>query len=134
MISSSLLLADLTTAKNAKVSPIIIQAMEIEYAKKKFNTDQEIAYESEAVFELDPMYGLTDDDKMIRLSNNGVTELDYIISCNIIQFVKRASKDEELFYKLKYEQQMEIMKKFAMEVQEANKNKATIIDTSMGGL
>lgn len=132
MISSSVLLADLTTAKNAKVSPIILQAMEVEYAKKKFNTHQEIAYESEAIFELDPMYGVTDDEKMIRLSNNGVSEIDYIISCNIMPFVKRASKDEETFYKLTYDQQMEQMKKYAIEVQNANKNKATVIPTNYG--
>jgi len=140
MLSSSVLLQDLTAARNAKVSTSIIKELEIEYAKKKFNTEHEIGNQSEAIFELDPLYGLNEDEKMTRLSNNGITEIDYIISCNINQFVKKANErfenttNEDGFFKQQFEVKYAEMVKLATEVQNANKSKAVVIDTTNGGL
>ena len=42
------------------------------------------------VLKLDPLAGVMEDDKMSRLSNNGITQLDYIVSSNINKFVNDA--------------------------------------------
>ena len=65
MLNSNYLLAELTSAKTSGISPAIKKALEVEYAKKKFNTMPEISEFSQLTFELDPLYGLTEDDKMI---------------------------------------------------------------------
>ena len=121
LITSSQLLMELDTASRFNVSPVIKRSLEIDFAKKRFNTEPEISYEAEAIFELDPLYGLSEDDKMTRKSNGGITELDYIISCNIVPFIKKASKGEELFFQKSYDEKMKTILQYAGEVQKANK-------------
>lgn len=116
ILNSNHVLADITAASTANVNPVIRRALEIEYAKKKFNTDQNVSYEAQAVLELDPLYGLTEDEKMTRKSNGAITDIDYIISCNIVQFVRRAVESDKGFYKLPDEKKRELIRGFAEEV------------------
>lgn len=133
MLSSTVLMNDLSAAKAAKVSTSIIKELEVEFAKKKFNTDPEISYQSEAIFDLDPLYGLTEDEKMTRLANNGITEIDYIISCNIVQFVKKANSkyektsEDDAFFNQSFEVKYAEMVRMAKEVQATNKSNAVVI-------
>lgn len=116
ILSINHILDDITSAANAKVNPVIRRALEIEFAKKKFNTDPNVSYEAQAVLELDPLYGLSEDEKMTRKSNGAITDIDYIISCNIVQFVRRAIESENGFYKLQNEKKRELMRKYAEEI------------------
>lgn len=120
ILNSNHILADIAAATTANVSPVIRRALEIEFAKKKFNTDPNVSYEAQAVLELDPLYGLTEDAKMTRKSNGAITDIDYIISCNIVQFVRRAVESDRGFYKLPDEKKRELMRGFAEEVNKAN--------------
>jgi hypothetical protein len=43
----------------------------------------------DAIYKLDPLPGIREDEKMARLSNGGVTEISYIISCNRIRRLER---------------------------------------------
>lgn len=80
----------ITSAKTNKLNPAIMNAMEVSYATKAFNNDPEIARLVGLVLKLDPLAGISEDDKMSRLSNNGITQLDYIVSSNINKFVNDA--------------------------------------------
>jgi hypothetical protein len=125
MLSSNYLLAELTAAKTGGISPVIKKALEIEFAKKKFNTMPEISEFSQLTFELDPLYGLTEDEKFLRKSNGGITELDYIISCNITSFVQRAMNENKAFFDTDYKAQVEKMKAYAAEIKAENDNQRT---------
>lgn len=120
ILSSQHILTDIAAAKAASVSPVILRAMEIDYAKKKFNTEPEISYEAQAVFELDPCYGLSEDEKMTRKSNGGITELDYITSCNIVQLVRMAVEENEKFYSLDSKTKREQIRKLAEAIKKEN--------------
>lgn len=72
----------ITSAKANKLNPAILNAMEISYASKAFNNDLDIAEHVGLILKLDPLAGISEDDKMSRLSNNGITQLDYIVSSN----------------------------------------------------
>lgn len=115
LLSSDTLLKEIETAKTSKVNPVIIRAMEIDYAKKKFNTEPEVAYELAAVFLLDPLYGLTNEEKSIILANSGITEIDYVLSCNIQAFVQKAIMENEAFIGLDSIKQRDILNKYAEE-------------------
>jgi hypothetical protein len=80
----------ITSAKNNKLNPAILNAMEIAYATKAFNNDLDIAEHVGLILKLDPLAGISEDDKMSRLSNEGITKLDYIVSSNINKFVNEA--------------------------------------------
>ena len=103
---------------------MILRELEIDYAKKQFNTDPEIAHMIETTFDLDPLFGMSAEDKMTQKQNGGITEIDYIISCNIVAFVRRAIREDDDFYSLEYEKQIDVLKKFAEEVQKENEPKA----------
>lgn len=120
ILSSNYLLNELTAAKTGGISPAIKKALEIEYAKKKFNTMPAISEFSQLTFELDPLYGLTEDEKMTRKANGGITDIDYIISCNINSFVQRAMNEDKEFFDKDYKAQVDKMKAFAVEIKTEN--------------
>ena len=62
------------------------------------------------------MANISEDDKGMRLTNNGVTQEDYILSCNINSFVERAIAENENFLTLDPKQQKEILDKYVLEV------------------
>ena len=120
-------MAELSTAKQSNVNPVILREMEIDYAKKLFNTSPEIAEQVETTFDLDPLFGIKEEDKMTMLSNGGITEIDYIISCNIQTFVRRAMAGDGNFATKDYAAKMEIMKKYAQEIKQANTPSTDVI-------
>lgn len=116
MLSSDHLQEELKGAKDSKFNPVILNAMESEYAAKKFNTDNEVGDMVQLILKLDPLPNISEDDKMSRLSNKGITQQTYVISSNIQEFVRRAIDENENFPKLKIQEQREIMEKYAEEV------------------
>lgn len=123
ILNTSTLMAELKAARDAQVNPMILRELEIDYAKKQFNTDPEVARMVEITFDLDPLFGMNDDSKMTMRQNGGITETDYIISCNIVSFVRRAIRDNKNFAALDYGKQCEILRTYADEVQTANEPK-----------
>lgn len=120
ILNTSTLMAELKAARDAQVNPMILRELEVDYAKKQFNTSPDIARTVEITFDLDPLFGMTEENKMTVLQNNGITETDYIISCNIQTFVRRAIREDKGFFAMEYTKQMEILKKYAEEVRKAN--------------
>lgn len=113
ILSTKYYIEELTASKNNKLNPAIINAMEVTYATKAFNNDLEIAEHVQLILKLDPLSGISEDDKMSRLSNRGITELDYIVSSNINKFVNIAIEDNTNFKVLDYRKQREIVYKMA---------------------
>jgi hypothetical protein len=126
LLNSALLVNDIQVAKTAKVNPVLIKHMEIELARKKYNSDSRIACEVECVFELDPLYGYEQQDKMTMLANGGITERDYIVSCNIAQFVRRAFKADEHFNQKPFDEKQKVITGYADEVVKENSAKEAL--------
>ena len=76
---------------------------------------------------------MTEDEKMTIKSNGGTTEKDYIISCNITSFVKRAIEENEDFFSLKTAEQKTIISAFADEIIKANSTKEAVL-ANQGGV
>ena len=76
-----------------------------------------VGNEAELCSELDPLYGISEDEKMTRKSNGGVSDIDYIISCNITQFVRRAISEKSDFYTVSDTDKNKTMLKYAEEKQ-----------------
>lgn len=116
LLSSLYLVDEYSKAKSANMSGIILMELQREYCAKKFYNQPEIRDELDLVFSLDPMAGVSEEDKMVIYQNGGVTKQTYIISSNIVSFVKRALKEKENFATLKYQEQMNILKGYADEI------------------
>ena len=133
LLSSNYYLDKYKSAREAKVNPLILSAMETEYAVKEFYNNPEIAELMLCVEKLNPLAGMTEDEKMTIKSNGGTTEKDYIISCNITSFVKRAIEENEDFFSLKTAEQKTIISAFADEIIKANSTKEAVL-ANQGGV
>lgn len=141
LISSNYLLVEMKSAQEAKVHPLIFAQLNYEYASKAFYNEPEISAMLKLSMRLDPLPGLSDDEKMTRLSNYGITELDYIISCNIWQFTQRAIEENKDFYGMPMKEQKAIMRTYATEIQsqqealkESEQKENTLPEVSANGV
>lgn len=125
ILSSTYLADEVKAAKDSKLNGVIVAQLELEYCSKKFYNNPEVKQELECQIELDPMVGATEDEKMLRFQNGGVTKEDYILSCNIVPFVKKAIQKDKGFLSKTYDEKMIIVRGYATEILNAQK-KATI--------
>jgi hypothetical protein len=115
ILSSTHLEAQLKGLKDGKANPVIINATEVEYAGKAFNNDPAVRSLVQLVLKLDPLANVSDEEKMVRLSNRGINTLTYIITSNINEFVLRAIEADPGFIDLQREDQMKVMAGYAFE-------------------
>jgi hypothetical protein len=107
---------ELNTAKTGKTNPVIVNAMEVDYASKRFNTDETVRDLVSLTLKLDPLPNISEDEKMARLSNKGILQETYIVSSNISEFVQRAlDEDPDFAGKPPKEQKAKLMA-FAKEI------------------
>jgi hypothetical protein len=59
---------------------------------------------------LDPLAGVSDTDKALRLTNGGISEADYTISCNISAYIRRALSSDPAFATRSYGEQMAVLR------------------------
>lgn len=115
LISSEYLMNELVAATEKVGNAALSNQLQVEYANKKFYNEPSAKELVQLTIELDPLPNKTSDEKMVELQTDGITKEDYIISCNIYPFVKRALIEDENFCKLGYMQQMEVLTKYATE-------------------
>lgn len=131
IISSSHTQEELKSAKESKTNPVIISALEEAYTATRFNTDPSVKDRLMLILKLDPLPNISEDDKMSRLSNKGITLETYVISSNIQEFVQRAIETEKNFTDLDLTKQKDLMLKFATEIIDAEERKVEPVDTGL---
>jgi hypothetical protein len=113
LLSSQFMQEEVAKAKTSKLHPTIVSAMEIEYTGKRFINEPEVKDRLELILRLDPLPNITEEEKMTRLSNKGITQLNYIISSNIQSFVQRAIDEIPDFASKSLPEQIKVMEKYA---------------------
>jgi len=97
LLSITNMQTELNSAKTGKTNPVIVNAMEVDYASKRFNTDESVRDLVSLTLKLDPLPNISEDEKMARLSNKGILQETYIVSSNINEFVQRAIDEDPDF-------------------------------------
>jgi hypothetical protein len=115
LLSSDYLTAEIKAVKDAGVNPIILNTLEAEFAAKKFYTDPKVRDMVVTILRLDPLPGRSEDDKMVMLSNGGISKLNYYISSNLTQIVRTLMEKDVKFLTLERERQFEQVVKRAQE-------------------
>lgn len=138
LLSGSYVLEDLKNAKgDAKLNTISVQAMELEYINKQEGVHYTKAAETlQLIFDLDPFPEANDDEKLARKQVGGITDLDYVISCNITQFVKRALFEDASFCDKPRNEQIAKMEEYGNEKLLMNskmKSQVQIVDKVTAG-
>lgn len=90
IFSEGVVMAQLTAAKTAKVSPIITDGMELDLVSKSFYNNPEMRDKIFSVMQCDPLPGLSPLEKSDLKLAGGITELDFILSNYIQSFVENA--------------------------------------------
>jgi hypothetical protein len=134
LFSISNLQNDLKLAKEAKLNPVIQNAMEVDYAGKLYNNDSSIRDLVALTIKLDPLPNISEDEKMSRLSNKGILPQSYIISSNVTEFVQRAIDEEKEFAGKTLKEQKAVMMKYADEVLGKLDTGKKMIDDTMNGM
>lgn len=130
-LHSAMMIEKLKTAREAKLHPTIIAALEIDYANSEFNSDPDIRKRLEAIYSLDPFPGISEDEKSTRLANKGISKQNYIISSNIHGFIDRAIIEDANFLKLERDKQIEKLQEYADEQIEADSAEAQVMMEAM---
>ena len=108
---------EITRAKKNGINPAIIAEMERHYVTKRFAGDDLAKSRMLAVLELDPLTGLSEEDKIMRVQNSGITRADYFISSNIAKLVTMAERTDVNFLKKTREEQYNVIQQMATKMQ-----------------
>lgn len=115
LLPANYLIEEITAARRNSVNPFMLATLEEQLAEKKFYNEPQLKETIKLFFKLDPLAGLTVDEKTTYLGNNGITKEDYVISSYCSQFIRRAISDDPTFTQKKYDEQMAVLKKMAAE-------------------
>jgi hypothetical protein len=107
---------ELKVARDSKINSIIITQMELDIARKRFSADDDTAEEIVCTLNLDPFPGKSMDEITSGLTNGGINKQDFVIWCNLNQFVKSAIAENEEFTDLPLAEQKTIIAKMADEM------------------
>lgn len=111
---------DIKNGKESKLNPVIISAMELSYAAKKFNAEPEVRDRLKLIFSLNPYPSVSEEEKSLMLANKAMRQVDYIISANASHFVNRAIIADERFPLLSYDRQRAVLEQYAKEIIDEN--------------
>lgn len=116
----------LVNARAAGANPVILSALEAEYASKVFYSNPEVKKQLLLEINLDPMPNIAQSDKILMLTNKGIDQLTYVVSSNIHGFIQRALDEDPKFVNLDASEQREVLQGYAQELIDANTAKAKI--------
>ena len=128
ILSENYLAQEIDMLQRYNVSPAIINASLIEYSNKKFNAEEEIKEVVRLSIELDPFASELEANILLKLQNDGITKENYIIHCNIKEFVTRALNEVDNFCGLEFKEQNDILIGYAKEILKSNSAKANVLD------
>lgn len=115
LISSQYMQDEIKRAREAKMNGLLIGEMEVEFTGKRFAQDSDINKIIKLANTLDPLPGITIDEKLAMNSNKTITRENNIISDNIVNFIRRALFENEDFETWELDKQQAKLQDYAQE-------------------
>jgi hypothetical protein len=129
IVIASILAERAVNARKNNLNPAIVSNLEVSYARKEFGELSTIPKIMEVANQFDPLFGKTEEDKMVILSNGGCTEEQYILSSQIYSFINWAVSDHKGFLDLDHNSKFKILDKYVQDVKAKSKsNLVPIVD------
>ncbi len=116
ILTGDILAERLKAAQDSNIDPSLKMALQIDWAKAEFGDESEEVEFIKCVAELDPLPAKTDDEKMTMLSNKGISQNSYIVSCNLTSFIRRAMFENKDFDDFPNDKKQEIISGYAQEI------------------
>lgn len=106
--------------KKDGANPAALAEAEIKLAERQHGTDSPSYKMVRDSIQLDPMYGLTPEQKLEAAMNDGASAVDYIISTKIHYFVRRAAiETSNAFFEMNFGEKVAKLEAYAKETQSA---------------
>lgn len=115
ILSEEFIIDEIAKARTSNLNRAITNAVEIEYAHKKFGTDNYIRDFVINCIQLDPFASEPDDMLILKLQNGGISKIKYVVHCNIKDFVARAVEEDQGFYQKPFLEKQMVIEEFAQE-------------------
>lgn len=115
LISSQYMQEEIKRSRDAKINPLLISQMEVEFSAKRFSQDPEMNNIIKLIHNLNPLPAATPEEKMVMKSNGTITREANIISDNIVEYIRRALFENEDFAAWELDKQKELLDKYAEE-------------------
>jgi hypothetical protein len=115
VVGSGYLVEEMKIAKDSGINDAVLAQIEKELIRKRFADQPMLQKQLFDAYDLDPMSGMTEDEKALRVSNRGASKQDYIISSYITDFVRRAYETEANFGERSSEEKLAVLRRFADE-------------------
>lgn len=132
LLSANYLIDEITKAATAKINPIVVMQMQVELVNKKYYYDQDQKDFLEHILTLDPLTGLTEEEKMVRMNNAPESFMvNYLVSINIYTYLQQAVEADKEFYGKKYSQKMKVLRGFAEKELRESEPKKVEVDPSL---
>lgn len=116
-------LSNLELARKAGLNKNILRYKEIEAANRDFSTSPDVRRYVIALLELDPLYGFTQDEINLGVSQGVIRKTDWTIHENLKPFLDRAIEANPVFLTLKQSEQLPVLEGFANELIKSEKPK-----------
>lgn len=124
LLPEDYLMKEVVDSRNGKINPLLIATLEQQLAVKKFYNKPELAENIQLYFDLDPLPGLSVDEKMSLISNKAITQIDFVLSSYMASFIKRAQREDDKFSIKSYQDQIKLLEKYAQEKIDSNDSAA----------
>jgi hypothetical protein len=113
ILDVSNLIGEISEATTAGVAPAILKSLNLEVIEKRFSTSPELKEMLKLSLILDPLSGVSYDDKMAMVADGTARKNDVIISNNINSFIARAMFEDINFVSLPRDKQIEVLNGYA---------------------
>lgn len=113
LLNSDYLAEELKGVRDANLSPLLIRQAEIDFMQKKYTCDPAARETIRSMYELDPLPVMLDTDKDATFMAGGCTQLDYVMSKQLMTFVIQAIGENEDFNELELEEKRTIIERLA---------------------
>jgi hypothetical protein len=120
LLSATHIMNEIAAMRAANANPLTIAALEVDFIRKKFNSNPEASNRLGVVLELDPLLGMSADEKMTYSAENVIRRVDYVISANIVRFVNKALDEYVDFLSKTYADKMAVLEGYAQEIIKEN--------------
>ena len=127
ILSETYLVSEIKMLKDAGIEPEIVNMALAEYVNKKFFANPDAAQFVNNILMLDPFSSRNEDTVIAQLTNDGITELDYTVHCNIRPFVTRAMNEEKGFFSQPFLERKKVVEGYAQEIIDANSAKGKLL-------
>lgn len=123
ILSTAERINNFAVAQKSGMDKNYLRIKSIEIANSDLSTNPDARKYLVAMLNLDPLYGFTQDEISLGVTNGVIRKLDWSIHENLKSFIDRAIKENQTFLELPKEEQIVILEKYGNELVAANKPK-----------